>query len=143
MESSFEKSKNVYKSKIPEIEQTLELIRLLKSKEDEGEDLITNYSLSDTIYTKAKIETAEGRVNLWIGANTMVEFTYDEAIKLLEEQLDSSVSKLAEIDEDLYHLRGSSITVEVNMARLFNHNVKIKKMREAASAATAAPAVTA
>jgi prefoldin subunit 5 len=133
MESSFEKSKSVYKSKIPDIEQTLELIRLLKSKEEEGDDLITNYSLSDTIYAKAKVETANGKVHLWIGANTMVEFTYTEAIELLQEQLESSILKLQELDEDLYHLRGSSITVEVNMARLFNHNVKIKKLKEAAA----------
>jgi len=29
-------------------------------------------------------------------------------------------------NEDLTHLRNQSITVEVNMARLFNHNVKKK-----------------
>lgn len=137
MESSFEKSKSVYKSKIPDIEQTLELIRLLKSKEEEGDDLVANYSLSDTIYAKAKVETTEGKVHLWIGANTMVEFGYDEAIEMLEEQLQSSILKLQELDEDLNHLRGSSITVEVNMARLFNHNVKIKKLKEAAAAASA------
>eukprot|EP01035_Chromulina_nebulosa_P018890 gene18890-24686_t len=130
METSFEKSKSVYKSKIPDIEQTLELIQILKGKEDEGEDLITNYSLCDTIYAKAKVTTADGKVYLWIGANTMVEFSYDEALTLLQTQLEQSYIKLNELDEDLFFLRGNSITVEVNMARLFNHNVKIKKLRE-------------
>lgn len=63
----------------------------------------------------------------------MVEYSYDEALKLLETQLEQSHAKIAELQEDLYHLRGNSITVEVNMARLFNHSVKIKKMKEAAA----------
>ena len=63
----------------------------------------------------------------------MVEYSYEEALKLLETQLEQSHAKIAELQEDLYHLRGNSITVEVNMARLFNHSVKIKKMKEAAA----------
>ena len=64
----------------------------------------------------------------------MVEYSYDEAIDLLELQLVQSHSKIAEISEDLFHL-GNSITVEVSMARLFNHSVKLKKIKEASDAA--------
>jgi hypothetical protein len=60
----------------------------------------------------------------------MVEYTYQEAIELLESQLTQSFAKIKELMEDLYFLRGNSITVEVNMARLFNHNVKLKKLKE-------------
>lgn len=60
----------------------------------------------------------------------MVEYTYDEALELLELQLTQSLAKIQELDEDLFHLRGCSITVEVNMARLFNHSVKLKKAKE-------------
>ena len=74
------------------------------------------------------------KVFLWIGASTMVEYSQDEAIELLEEQLRQTEAKIIEADEDLSFLRGNCITVEVNMARLFNHNVKLKKMREAAAA---------
>lgn len=55
METSFERSKNVYKSKIPEIEQTLELIKLMIKKEEDEEEMITNYNLCDTIYAAAKV----------------------------------------------------------------------------------------
>lgn len=68
----------------------------------------------------------------------MVEYSYDEAIELLELQLVQSHSKIEEISEDLFHLRGNSITVEVSMARLFNHSVKLKKLKEATDAAAAA-----
>ena len=55
MESSFEKSKSVYKSKIPDIEQTLELIQAMKKRKEDEEEMIANYSLADTIFAKAKV----------------------------------------------------------------------------------------
>lgn len=55
METSFERSKNIYKSKIPEIEQTIELIKLMIRKEEEDEEMVTNYNLCDTIYAAAKV----------------------------------------------------------------------------------------
>lgn len=68
----------------------------------------------------------------------MVEYTYDEAIDLLEKQLTQTHEKIAELNEDLACLRENSITVEVNMARLFNHNVKVKKLAEAAAKTSSA-----
>lgn len=61
----------------------------------------------------------------------MVEFSFDEALEMLKEQLVQSHEKIKELDEDLFFLRGNSITAEVNMARIFNYNVKLKKQREA------------
>lgn len=55
METSFERSKNIYKAKIPDLERTIEIIEMLKLKSEENEDVITNYSLCDTIYSKAKV----------------------------------------------------------------------------------------
>jgi Prefoldin subunit len=94
--------------------------------------------LSYFVFFQLKVDTASEKVYLWIGANTMVEYSYDEAIELLELQLVQSHSKIEEISEDLFHLRGNSITVEVSMARLFNHSVKLKKLKEASDAAAAA-----
>lgn len=77
-----------------------------------------------------QVDVGAGVVYLWIGAGTMVEYTYTEALTLLEEQLKMSHQKIEELQEDLYYLRANSITVEVNMARLFNHSVKLKKLAE-------------
>ncbi len=56
MEQSFQKSKGVYKGKVPDIEQTLDIIKLMLAKKNAGEgDIITNYSLSDTVFGKAKV----------------------------------------------------------------------------------------
>lgn len=110
------------------------MVRVLMKKRDDAEEMLVNYALCDTVYAKAKIEPSFGKVCLWIGASTMVEYSYEEAIELLTEQLASMHLKIEELNEDLYHLRGNSITVEVNMARLFNHSVKMKKLASLASA---------
>lgn len=55
MEQSFEKSKNVYKSKLPVIEQTIDLIKTLKQKKEDDEEVVTHYSLCDTLYASAKV----------------------------------------------------------------------------------------
>jgi len=101
----------------------------MKKKDDKDEDVVVDYSLCDTIYAKAKVDTNDQKVYLWIGAHTMVEYNYNEAILLLETQLTQCRAKIDELNEDLYYLRGNSITVEVNMARLFNHSVKLKKLQ--------------
>lgn len=64
---------------------------------------------------------------------TMVEYSIDEGINLLEQQLKNTHQKIAELDDDVSFLRGNCITVEVNMARLFNHNVMLKKLKESAA----------
>lgn len=58
----------------------------------------------------------------------MVEYSYDEALEMLQQQLEQTHLKISEVSEDLQHLKANSITVEVNMARLFNHNIKLKKL---------------
>ena len=55
----------------------------LKAKQEEGETVVTRYNLADTVYTKAELDVDSGIVNLWLGANVMIEYTYDEAIELL------------------------------------------------------------
>jgi prefoldin subunit 5 len=134
MEQSFEKSKAVYKSKLPVIEQTLDLMKTLQKKKESDEEVVTHYSLCDTLYSTAQVDTSESKICLWVGASTMVEYDYEEGLELLGNQLSQSHEKINELNEDLEHLRSNSIIVEVNMARLFNHNVKMKKLLSAAAA---------
>ena len=58
-------------------------MRHLKDKKEEGEAIITRYNLADTVYAKAEVDCSQGIVNLWLGANVMLEYTYDEALDLL------------------------------------------------------------
>jgi len=74
--------------KVPEIERAIEIInQLAKPRES---DMEMDYMICDTIYSKATVPKDLERVNLWLGANTMVEFTFDEAKKLLGKNLENA-----------------------------------------------------
>ena len=44
------------------------------------------FQLTEGIHTEAQAQNS-GKVFLWLGANTMVEYTYEEALDLLEKNL--------------------------------------------------------
>jgi prefoldin subunit 5 len=82
--------------------------------------------VSDNIWAKAKIPNDSGRVGLWLGANVMVEYTYQEAIVLLNKNLKNAEDKLKEADDDIDFLKDNLTTTEVNMARVYNQGVANK-----------------
>lgn len=70
--------------KIPEIEKAIELVNELVKKKDQ--EFETKYILTEGIFTQA-VSKGTGTVFLWLGANTMVEYNYEEALDLLEKNL--------------------------------------------------------
>ncbi|KAL0480045.1 hypothetical protein AKO1_010915 [Acrasis kona] len=115
------------KQKVPEIEKTLKAVRLLKEKYEADETVKTHYQLSDNIYVKAELKKND-KVALWLGANVMVEYSFDEAIKLLESSLESATNGLEQTYEDYAFLKDQKTTTEVNMSRV--HNFGVKKRQE-------------
>lgn len=59
---------------------------MLQRKADAGEDMTTFFNMTDQVYARARV-TPQNRVCLWLGANLMVEYSYDEAEKLLVDNL--------------------------------------------------------
>lgn len=57
----------------------------------------------------------------------MVEYSYEEALELLQLNIASATDRLAQIDADLAFLRDAIITTEVNIARIFNHDVRRRR----------------
>ena len=79
---------------------------MLKQKYDSSEkELTTNFLLSDNIWAKARCPNDTGKVGLWLGANVMVEYTYDEALKLLAKNLSNAESKIKETENDIDFLK--------------------------------------
>ncbi|XP_013403501.1 prefoldin subunit 3 [Lingula anatina] len=127
------------KSQVPDIRSTLDIVKHMISKKDSSETLETRFLLSDQLYAKAKIPPTD-KVCLWLGANVMLEYTIDDAEALLTKNLEAATKTLAQVEEDLGFLRDQTTTIEVNMARVYNWDVK---RRQALKSATAAPTPTA
>ena len=81
-EKQLRQKRATYHENLTEIEKSITLVRHLKKKKEEGDSVITRYNLADTIYAKAEVDCSQGIVNLWLGANVMLEYTYDEALDL-------------------------------------------------------------
>lgn len=83
-ESQFARFYESMEYKIPEIEKAIELVNELIKKKDI--QFKTKYILTEGIFTEAEAK-GSGTVFLWLGANTMVEYEYEEALELLEKNL--------------------------------------------------------
>lgn len=59
----------------------------------------------------------------------MLAYPPAEAAKLLQEKLDSAETTVANTKSDLLFLREQITTAEVNVARLYNHDVKLRRDR--------------
>lgn len=118
---------------LPDFEKSIEMINLLKMKQEFN----THFLMSSQLYSKARIPPTE-TVCLWLGANVMLEYPLEEAETLLAKNLSTSLSNLKQIEEDLEFLRDQITTSEVNLARVYNWNVKRIQADRAKSSATAA-----
>lgn len=100
-----------------------------------GGVLETHFELSTQLFAKATLKAGRS-VCLWLGASVMVEYELADAMELLRENLAGAQAQLAEMEGDLAFLRAQMNVVEVNMTRVYNWDVAVR--REAALAAAGA-----
>ncbi|XP_055984842.1 LOW QUALITY PROTEIN: prefoldin subunit 3 [Sorex fumeus] len=123
MELNLAQKKRRLKNQIPEIKQTLEILKYMQKKKESTNSMETRFLLADNLYCKASVPPTD-KVCLWLGANVMLEYDIDEAQALLEKNLSTATKNLDSLEEDLDFLRDQFTTTEVNMARVYNWDVK-------------------
>ncbi|WFD29545.1 hypothetical protein MSPP1_000554 [Malassezia sp. CBS 17886] len=139
MEASTAQRRKGLEQKIPDISKTLDMVRYLKAQKDAGRTTETTFEMSDTLFARATVAPVD-RVNLWLGvcsltplsdtqANVMLSYEVDEASAMLSDKLRGAKESLAHANEDLGFLRDQITTMEVNMARVHNWDVKRRRMR--------------
>ncbi|KAH8552115.1 Prefoldin subunit 3 [Umbelopsis sp. PMI_123] len=133
MEMNMLQRRKILEEKIPEIQKTLSTVEFLMEKRDGDDDtptMETEFELNDTLYARAKIEASD-TVYLWLGANVMLEYTLEEAQDLLKSKLETAKKSLSNAIEDLDFLRDQITTMEVNTARVYNWDVKQRRLAKA------------
>ena len=123
------------KTKIPDIKQALEMVKKLDSKRKAEESMTTRFMLADNVYIKAEV-TPKEMVALWLGANTMMEYTIDEALELLSTNLKVAEESLEKVTEDLetlqdqvlFTIHSSNFFVEISSGIRFHfvHSIQNK-----------------
>lgn len=61
-------------------------------------------------------------------ANVMVEYSYEEALEFLGSKEKSAKKQLKEMTEDLAFVRNQIITCEVNISRVYNWDVRKRRI---------------
>ncbi|XP_003392985.2 prefoldin subunit 3-like [Bombus affinis] len=111
------------KAQIPDLERSLEMIKKLQQEKNKSKELETQFLLSEQVYAKAVIPPTD-KVCLWLGANVMLEYTLDDAQEMLTKNIEAAKRNLGYVEHDLDFVRDQFTTTEVNMARIYNWEVK-------------------
>lgn len=116
--------------RLPEIKLALEAVLGLIAKQDSEQPLVLDFELTESIYAQASLQHVEC-VNLWLGANVMVEYPLAEAKQLLQEQLQGCEASLEALAKELQSVKASVAISEVSMARVFNWDVEQRRKAKA------------
>lgn len=128
-EEKLVKSRDVLEEKIAEVQRALKAVKALASKSErcnQSGDIETQFELSDGIYVKASIPKTS-KVCLWLGANVMVEYSHEEAIDLLKNNLASAKNNFEQTCSDIHYLRDQLNTTDVNLSRVYNHHIQVMR----------------
>ncbi|XP_069695076.1 prefoldin subunit 3 [Periplaneta americana] len=132
MEYNLASKRRRLKSQIPDLENSLDMIKLLQKQSDSPKEIETQFLLSEQVYVKARVPPTD-KVCLWLGANVMLEYTLEDAMNLLVKNIDTAKKNLGYVEHDLDFLRDQFTTTEVNMARVYNWDVKKRQAAKSSS----------
>ncbi|ELR19644.1 von HippelLindau binding protein 1, putative [Acanthamoeba castellanii str. Neff] len=124
LEMKLQQNKMTLKTKLPDIEKALEMVKYLASKKDS--EVSTHFEVNEGLFARSTL-TDVNTACLWLGANVMVEYTFEEAIALLTKNVDNCRANLRTIEKDLDFIKDQITTTEVNIARIFNFDVKQRR----------------
>lgn len=125
IENTLVTQKSTLLKKIPDINKALKALRFLIKKQEEEETIECQFELSDAIFGNASVTPCNSLL-LWLGANVMVEYTYDEALGMLEQNVQNAETNLKNLETDLSILKDQITISEVNIARVHNYKVQLK-----------------
>ncbi|KAL6069531.1 Prefoldin subunit 3 [Balamuthia mandrillaris] len=134
LEAKLVQSKANLRAKIPDIRNALSMVQYLLSRKS-GEEVSTHFELSEGVFAKASLQNVD-TVCLWLGANVMVEYSTEEANALLTRNLESATQNLEMVQQDLDFLKDQITITEVNMARVFNFDVKQRRQGKSAGSSS-------
>lgn len=126
MEKNFLFKKMRLMQQIPDIRKTLDVVQHFETSEGPFE---TTYEISSQLHGFAEVEKVD-KVNLWLGANVMMEYSLDEATEVLTKNEKAATEYLSNLENHLEFLKDQLTTVEVNIARFHNLAVKFNQINQ-------------
>jgi len=139
MHTQLQQSRLHLQTRLPELRRTLEMIdRLVASP-----TMTTHFEVTSGMYAKAQISEKATGVYLWLGANVMIEYSFDEAKQLMNKNVSTAEISLQALQGDADFVKEQMTVCEVNMARIVNYGVMLrKKQQQQTQSQTAGPSST-
>lgn len=124
MEAQILKHNEGIKIKIPDIEKAIEAVDYVEKKSKEGKteedkkNLNIDFMVSNNLWAKAEVPIGE-TVCLWLGADIMCEYTFEEAKALLKKNLENAITTLSNNENDLDFIKDQITVCEVSKKKYF------------------------
>ena len=99
------------------------MVQLLQRNNAEKRTVETDFILAHNLYARAEVPPTNN-VGLWLGANVMLEYSLDQAEELLTKNHNQAKLTMEQTEKDLDFLKDQITTTEVNIARVYNWDVK-------------------
>eukprot|EP00271_Cylindrocystis_brebissonii_P020631 TRINITY_DN6917_c0_g1_i2.p1 TRINITY_DN6917_c0_g1~~TRINITY_DN6917_c0_g1_i2.p1 ORF type:complete len:172 (+),score=33.07 TRINITY_DN6917_c0_g1_i2:178-693(+) len=109
-----------YQLKLPDIRKCLAIVETLQRKQGTGLETKVDFEVTEGIYTQAVLKDDTTSVYLWLGANVMLEYSFEEAQELLAANASTAEKGLQGVISDTQFLRDMvNITEVTSSTRLF------------------------
>eukprot|EP01132_Coremiostelium_polycephalum_P005029 gene5029-6259_t len=107
-----------------ELQESLDIVENVSAKTDDK--FTVQYELSEGVYSSAEI-TEPKSIYLWLGANVMLEYSFEEAKAVLTKNKETVDRQLGETIQDLGFVKDQITTTDVNVSRVYNYDVIQKR----------------
>ena len=109
----------------PDLYENIALVeRMQKKIVEEKEQLNVRFMAADGIWADALLLPVENpKVSLWLGANVMMDYTYEEALIILRTSLQNTLNGIALKEKDIQLVLTQLTTCEVTISRLYNYQL--------------------
>eukprot|EP01126_Amoeba_proteus_P045968 TRINITY_DN5173_c0_g1_i16.p1 TRINITY_DN5173_c0_g1~~TRINITY_DN5173_c0_g1_i16.p1 ORF type:complete len:160 (-),score=37.54 TRINITY_DN5173_c0_g1_i16:176-655(-) len=115
LEARLAEQKENLKQKLPEINRTLDAVKHLQKQTEIQK---TTFELTNGVWVEAEVPTCE-TVFLWLGANVMVEYSFEEAMELLKNNLAHGKKTQEKVETDMAYMKDQITVTEVSILSLF------------------------
>lgn len=113
--------------RLPELKEDVRIIQELRRKDEYK----IRFMAADSVWVDGYIEPpkdgSEPKVALWLGAGVMMEYTYDEAIEILQKSISTAETAVELKLKELIFLKEQITSCEITISRFYNHEVARKR----------------
>lgn len=113
----------------PDLKENLRLVKKLKERDQSK----VRFMAADSVWLDGVVEKPADEnapaVGLWLGANVMMHYSYDEAVELLTKNISGSEEHMANKTQELHFVKQQLTWCEVSISRFYNFGVKRARVK--------------